>query len=159
MRQNKKKPPGYRRWTSMRERCNNPNCKDWPRYGGRGITVCERWNDFANFMADMGRPPRLGAQLDRIDNDRGYEPGNVQWLVGDDVGYRQQLNSRTRMVWVEVDGVILSWRAWANALGVSHQALSYRAKILGSREGAIRSIATLPMDHQNRLEASCAAEV
>ena len=67
----------------MRERCNNPNNKDYPRYGGRGITVCEQWSRYANFIADMGLPPSPEAQLDRIDNDRGYEPGNVRWLVGE----------------------------------------------------------------------------
>ena len=119
----------------------------------------ERWNTFAHFIADVGLPPFPSAQLDRIDNDRDYEPGNVRWLVGDDVGYRQQLNSRTEMVWVEVDGVRRSWRVWARALGVSRQALSYRAKILGSRELAIRSIATLPMDHHNKLEGYSAQQV
>jgi hypothetical protein len=155
-RKNYKKPPGYRRWASMKERCNNPNCKDWPRYGGRGITVCERWNIFSNFIADVGLPPSPLAQLDRIDNDRGYEPDNVRWLVGDDAGYKQQVNSRTKMVWIEVDGVQLSWKAWARRLGVSHQALSYRAKILGSRELAIRSIADLPMNYHNKLDGYCA---
>jgi len=139
----------------MRERCNNPNCKDWARDGGRGITVCERWDTFANFIDDVGHPPFLGAQIDRIDNDRGYEPGNVRWASC----YEQQVNSRTVMIWVEVDGVRLSWKAWARELGVSHQALSYRAKMLGSRELAIRSAATLPMDHHNDLEAYRAGAV
>lgn len=147
-----KKPAGYRRWSSMRERCNNPNCKDWGRYGGRGITVCERWNTFANFIVDVGHPPFPGAQLDRIDNDRGYEPGNVRWATS----YEQQVNSRKVMIWVEVDGVRLSWKAWARKLGVSHQALSYRAKIFGSRELAVRSIVNLPMNHHNKLDMYCA---
>ena len=150
-----KKPPGYRRWASMKERCNNPNCKDWPRYGGRGITVCERWNVFANFISDMGHPPFPGATLDRIDNDRGYEPGNVRWATL----YEQQVNSRTVMIWVEVDGAKRSWNAWARALGVSHQALAYRAKALGSRELAIRSITTMPMAYQNKLRGFDAKEI
>jgi len=150
-----RKPPGYRRWSSMRERCNNPNCKDWARYGGRGITVCERWNTFAHFIADVGHPPFPGAQLDRINNEAGYAPGNVRWATF----YEQQVNSRTAMIWVEVDGVRLSWKAWARELGVSHQALSYRAKVLRSRELAIRSVMTLPMDHHNKLEAYCAASI
>ena len=149
MKRSHKKPPGYRRWSTMKSRCNNPNDKDWPRYGGRGITVCERWNTFAHFIADMGHPPFAGAQLDRIDNDGGYAPGNVRWATC----YEQQVNSRTAMRWVEVDGVRLSWKAWARELGVSHQALAYRAKILGSHELAIRSASDLPMDHHNKLEA------
>jgi len=148
-----KKLPGYYRWYEMRNRCSKPGRKDWARYGGRGITVCDRWNTFINFIADMGPPPFPGAQLDRIDNERGYEPGNVRWATA----YEQQVNSRTVMYWVKVGDVERSWRAWARELGVSHQALSYRAKVLGSRELAIRSVADLPMRHSNKLEAHYAA--
>jgi hypothetical protein len=62
----------------MRQRCFNPNNADYPNYGGRGITVCKRWNTFENFLADMGEPPR-GKSLDRIDPDGHYEPGNCRW--------------------------------------------------------------------------------
>lgn len=68
----------YMTWCDVIGRCTNPSHKRWADYGGRGITVCERWRDFVNFLADMGeRPP--GLELDRIDNNRGYEPGNCRW--------------------------------------------------------------------------------
>ncbi|MCX4458486.1 hypothetical protein OOK58_41990 [Streptomyces sp. NBC_01728] len=68
----------YWTWSDMVARCTNPRHKRYADYGARGITVCERWRDFANFLADMGdRPP--GLELDRIDNDRGYEPSNCRW--------------------------------------------------------------------------------
>lgn len=69
--------PLYRTWRSMRDRCENPRHKSYAEYGGRGIRVCERWLKFENFLADMGERP-IGKTLDRIDNSRGYEPGNCR---------------------------------------------------------------------------------
>lgn len=72
----------YRIWSLMRDRCRNPNNKRWDDYGGRGIRVCERWNDFTAFLADVGPRPSLAYSLDRYpDNDGNYEPGNVRWAT------------------------------------------------------------------------------
>jgi hypothetical protein len=70
--------PIYQTWISMIQRCRNQKNKSFKHYGGRGIIVCERWKTAANFIEDMGPRPE-GMTLERINNDRGYEPGNCKW--------------------------------------------------------------------------------
>ena len=67
-------------WQGMHNRCRNPDFNDWEHYGGRGITVCERWKDFSNFLQDMGERPE-GTSIDRIDVNLGYTLGNCRWAT------------------------------------------------------------------------------
>ena len=92
------KTPTYRTWERMKQRCRNPASIDYPRYGGRGIAICDAWRYFPAFLADMGT--RLdGCSLDRIDNNGPYAPGNCRWATT-----RQQANNRRTNHTVIVNG-------------------------------------------------------
>lgn len=98
-----KKTKEYLIWVEMRARCNNPNNANYHRYGGRGIKVCDRWSEgFQNFLDDMGPQPFARASIDRIDNDKGYEPDNCRWA-----GYKTQSRNRSTNIQVQrSDGLI-----------------------------------------------------
>lgn len=83
--------PEYNAWRNMRARCGNPRHPRFKDYGGRGITVDPRWDDFEVFLADVGRRPGPSLSLDRIDNDGPYAPGNVRWATAP-----QQMSNRRR---------------------------------------------------------------
>ena len=87
--------PTYMVWGSMIQRCTNPNNSGWPDYGARGISVCERWLTFENFLADMGERPD-GLSIDRVDNNGNYEPGNCRWATAS-----QQQRNRRRPVYYD----------------------------------------------------------
>lgn len=79
----------YGIWGGIIDRCNNPKNKNWPRYGGRGITVCARWLHFENFLADMGARPDARLSIDRVDNDGHYAPGNCRWATAKEQRHNQ----------------------------------------------------------------------
>lgn len=81
----------YNSWAAMLVRCTNPNDPNYPDYGGRGITVCERWEVFDNFLSDMGERP-FGLTLHRIENDGNYEPGNCKWATNKEQGRSKRSN-------------------------------------------------------------------
>lgn len=107
--------PEYRSWQAMKARCTDPGNKDYPRWGTRGITVCDEWiESFEAFYTHAGRRP-TGTTLDRIDGRRGYEPGNVRWATP-----VEQSNNRIDNWHVQINGRdYTSVQQAADALGVS----------------------------------------
>jgi hypothetical protein len=84
-----KRSSEYSSWASMKERCLNPNKKDYKHYGGRGITICQQWIDsFDNYLSDMGLKPGKGYSIDRINVDGNYEPSNCRWAT-----QKEQMNN------------------------------------------------------------------
>lgn len=76
-----KRTAEYIIWASMRQRCEDPNLDSYKNYGGRGVTVCERWQIFENFLADMGPRPTPNHMIERVNNDNGYSPDNCVWIT------------------------------------------------------------------------------
>lgn len=114
--------PTYNAWAGMVQRCTNPRTTIWSDYGGRGITVCERWLDFRSFLEDMGERPD-GLTLDRIDNNRGYEPGNCRWTDG-----YTQANNRRNNVALTHNGETHNVSEWARILGIKVDTIHMRLR-------------------------------
>lgn len=109
----------YYIWNNMRERCAKPNNLHYARYGGRGIKVCDRWSNFANFITDMGRAPD-GYSIDRLDNDGNYEPSNCKWIPIAD-----QAKNKSTNRFIEFEGKRLHLAGWARELNTSSGTLKY----------------------------------
>lgn len=104
----KQRPPEWGSWSGMIARCHNPKCKQWRWYGAKGVTVCERWREsFGAFMDDMGKRPPGCNSIDRIDNSKGYEPGNCRWANPTDQA-RNTANNRN----VTINGQTKCLAAW-----------------------------------------------
>ena len=112
--------PEHNAWVGMWQRCNNKNNDRYDDYGGRGISVCERWRDFFAFMEDMGRRPP-GTSLDRKNNDGNYEPGNCRWATPD-----QQINNRRNTNWITMDGRRQTISQWCRELKIHKETLKKR---------------------------------
>ena len=111
----------YGVWKSMVQRCHNPSDRSFENYGGRGIQVCEEWRDsFSQFIADMGIRPE-GFDLDRIDNDKGYNPENCRW-----VSRLRNLNNKRTNRFLEFEGRKMTIAQWASVMGMNYRTLNNR---------------------------------
>jgi len=107
--------PTYTCWRNMLARCGNPNDARYGSYGGRGITVCDRWREFKNFLADMGEKPG-GLTIERKDVNGNYEPGNSVWAT-----QSEQDNNKRQTIFVVVNGERMSAKQAAARLGALYE--------------------------------------
>lgn len=117
----RKEQPEYHNWRGMWERCTNPRHEKFRLYGGRGITVCERWNDLWAFIDDMGRKPSDSHSIERIDGNRNYEPGNCRWAT-----QTEQMRNTSRNRMLTLNGETLCLSAWSEKTGIPYQVLIHR---------------------------------
>lgn len=158
--------PEYTSWRCMMARCRNPKNKHYPEYGGRGITVCDRWNTFGNFFADMGSRPSKGHTMDRIDPNGNYEPGNCRWA-----SVRTQQGNRRNTVLMTFSGRTMPLTDWADLLGMKPNTIVCRLRSGMSDEEALStpvatrtrrapgSVSTEPADTVTVAEAASIAGV
>lgn len=117
----------YARWRSMMQRCRSGN-----NYVAKGISVCERWQNFADFLADMAECPGKQFTLDRIDNTKGYAPGNCRWAT-----MAEQNRNRSYCVELTHQGRTMILRDWADEIGISPNTLAQRLYLGWSVERAL----------------------
>lgn len=116
--------PEYTAWISMQQRCYNKNIGAYADYGGRGVTVCDKWRDsFSAFLGDIGVRPSSRHSVDRIDTNGNYEPSNVRWSSPEE----QQRNKRSNRM-LTFQGETLCVAAWAERLGIGRTTISQRLR-------------------------------
>jgi len=117
----------YRCWADMKNRCNSESSTWWPSYGGRGIRVCDRWEYFENFLADMGTPGD-SLSLDRIDNEKGYYPANCRWADA-----TQQANNMRSNVFTMYKGKQMTLAEYSRVTGENYNTVTKKLR----REGRV----------------------
>ena len=131
----------YYIWRAIKDRCFNPNHKNYVYYGARGITMCHEWvNSYEQFLIDMGECPK-GLSIDRINNDLGYFPGNCRWAT-----MKEQTNNTRRCRYITYKQQTKSLTMWADEYGILPQTLKYRL----DKDWDIERALTTPVRDKNR---------
>jgi hypothetical protein len=128
----------YSTWISMRQRCSDANSPSYERYGGRGISVCERWLSYDSFLEDMGRKPSPEYSIERIDNSGNYEPSNCKWAT-----VKEQVRNRRSNRMLTFNGITKCLIEWSEETGINRGALEARLK----RGWSIEKSLTTPVRH------------
>lgn len=113
-------------WYGIIHRTTNPKHAHYKKYGGRGITVCDRWHSFDNFYADMHETYLVGLSIDRINNDSGYSPENCRWATN-----KEQSNNRRSSKFICIDGVVKTLAEWIEEYGAKSSTVRQRLYVYG----------------------------
>ena len=111
----------HKTWKGIHERCRNKKLKCYGNYGGRGIKVCDRWDSFENFYADMGDAPTPSHSIERIDVNGNYEPSNCKWATP-----IEQANNKNQNKYIEHDGLRLTYSQWGRKIGLKPHTIRAR---------------------------------
>lgn len=122
----------YNTWSQMKRRCIKTTDAAYPNYGGRGITVCEKWLSFEAFYADMGEAPTDNHTIERIDNDAGYFMGNCRWALRSEQNANTRANHR-----LTYNGKTLHLAEWSRQTGIGYPTILFRLKMGWSVERAL----------------------
>ena len=133
--------PEFNAWQSMHQRCTNEKCRCYKNYGARGIKVCRRWQNYENFLADMGRRPSPEHSLERKNNNGNYCPANCVWATK----IEQASNRRSNRV-LNHGGRSQTLQAWARDLGTTDNALYMRLK----KGWSVEKVLTTPIKQYRR---------
>jgi len=127
----------YKTWEGMRQRCKNPKNPGFKNYGGRGITVCERWdNSFENFVADMGLKPSVEHSIERKDVNGNYEPGNCKWATE-----QEQRNNQRRSRRITISGQTKTASEWCRIASLPEWTLWNRLRMGWPEERLLEPLA------------------
>ena len=126
--------PEFWAWVNMLRRCHYPKHPNFASYGGRGITVCAEWrSSFAAFYSHIGPRPNAKHSIERIDNQAGYEPGNVKWATR-----AEQMRNTRANHWIEIDGQVKTVSDWAKACGIHFTTVHHRiARGMSERDAVL----------------------
>jgi len=138
----------HKRWRAMRSRCLNPSASNYANYGGRGITICDRWSDFESFLADMGECPGPEMTIERLHNSRGYEPGNCIWATK----LTQARNTSANRLLTH-GGEALCVAEWAEKLSINPRTIISRLEKGWSDERALTTPVRAHKDYKPRMKA------
>lgn len=137
--------PEYRAWASMLARCLSSTHHAFRHYGGRGISICERWEKFENFLTDMGLKPSTKHSLDRIDNSGNYEPSNCRWAT-----WAEQANNKRSCHMITIGQTTDTLINWCRNYGISYNCVQARLRLGWD----INTALTKSVEHRKKRQSS-----